>query len=138
VRWNLFDGNRIRNAIKVEEAVAGELLANWENTVLLAAEDVENAIVSYGQQQQRQVLLAESVQASVRSVELVDNLYQTGLTDFQNVLVTQRSLFVQQDQLAASQGEVLQSLVRLYKGFGGGWQISETQETVAQAQPATN
>lgn len=138
VRWNLFDGNRIRNAIKVEEAAAGELLANWENTVLLAAEDVENAIVSYGQQQQRQVLLAESVQASVRSVELVENLYQTGLTDFQNVLVTQRSLFVQQDQLAASQGEVLQSLVRLYKGFGGGWQISETQETVAQAQPATN
>lgn len=136
LRWNLFDGNRIRNVIKMEEASAGELLATWENTVLLAAEDVENAIVSYSQQQQRQALLAESVQASVRSVELVDNLYQTGLTDFQNVLVTQRSLFVQQDQLAASQGEVLQSLVRLYKGFGGGWQIAETPDSVAQAQPA--
>jgi len=138
LRWNLFDGNRIRNVIKMEEAAAKELLANWENAVLLAAEDVENALVSYYQQQQRQALLAESVQASVRSVELVEKLYQTGLTDFQNVLVTQRSLFVQQDQLAASQGEVLQALVRLYKGFGGGWQISHTPDTVGQAQPATH
>jgi outer membrane protein TolC len=53
---------------------------------------------------------------------LVENLYKNGLTDFQNVLDTQRTLFTQQDKLAASQGQVMQALVRVYKGFGCGWQ----------------
>jgi outer membrane protein TolC len=44
-----------------------------------------------------------------------------GLTNFQNVLDTQRSLFNQQDQLAASEGVLVQSLVALYKSLGGGW-----------------
>jgi multidrug efflux system outer membrane protein len=86
-------------------------------------EDVENAMESYVQQGERKTSLDNSVKASLRSLELVESQYKSGLTDFQNVLDTQRTLFGQQDKLAASQGEVLKSLVRIYKGFGGGWQI---------------
>jgi multidrug efflux system outer membrane protein len=124
LQWNLFDANRIKNTIKMEKAGTQELLANWENTVLSAAEDVENAITSYAQQKQRKESLDNSVKASLRSLELVENLYKNGLTDFQNVLDTQRTLFTQQDKLADSQGQVLQALVRVYKGFGCGWQNS--------------
>ncbi|MDD5458843.1 MAG: efflux transporter outer membrane subunit [Phycisphaerae bacterium] len=126
-QWNLFDGNRIRNMIKIEEATTSELLVNWENTVLSAAENVENAIVSYTQELQRMDSLDNSVTASLRSVELVESLYKNGLTDFQNVLDTQRSLFVQQDKLASSRGVALQAFVRIYKGFGAGWQLSATE-----------
>ena len=48
-------------------------------------------------------------------------LYRTGLTDFQNVLDTERSLFERQDQLAASRGLVAQNLIALYRSLGGGW-----------------
>jgi NodT family efflux transporter outer membrane factor (OMF) lipoprotein len=129
VQWRLFDANRIKNTIKIEEASSQVLFAQWENTVLLAAEDVENAILSYSQQGQRSASLDNSVKASLRSLELVEDQYKSGLTNFQNVLDTQRTLFGQQDKLASSQGEVLKSLVRIYKGFGGGWQIDAAAVT---------
>lgn len=124
IQWRLFDANRIKNTIKIEKAGTQELFAQWENTVLLAAEDVENAMLSYRQQGERTVSLDNSVKASLRSLELVESQYKSGLTDFQNVLDTQRTLFGQQDKLAASRGETMKSLVRVYKGFGGGWQMA--------------
>ena len=123
--WNIFDGNRIRNNIKVQKAVTAELLAGWQNTVLAAVEDVQNAMYAYTQQVKRQQLLEESVSASLRSVELVQSLYKSGLTDFQNVLDTQRTLFLQQDNLAVSNGLLLQDIVLIYKAFGAGWQNTE-------------
>ena len=47
--------------------------------------------------------------------------YLAGLTNFQNVLDSQRSLFRFQDQLAESQGLTVQNLVLLYRSLGGGW-----------------
>lgn len=43
--WNLFDGGRVRNNIRVQEALTEQLLLRYENTVLRALEDVENALV---------------------------------------------------------------------------------------------
>ena len=119
--WNIFDGNRIRNNIKIQKAITAELLAGWQNTVLAAVEDVQNAMYAYSQQAVRQKSLENSVAASVRSVDLVQSLYQSGLTDFQNVLDTQRTLFIQQDNLATSNGLLLQDLVLIYRAFGAGW-----------------
>jgi multidrug efflux system outer membrane protein len=123
--WNIFQGNRIRNNIKIQEALTAGLLADWQNTVLTAVEDVQNAMYAYVQQAKRQQSLQDAVTASLRSVDLVQNLYQNGLTDFQNVLDTQRALFVQQDSLAASNGLLLQDLVAIYKAFGAGCQSLE-------------
>ena len=46
------------------------------------------------------------------------------LTDFQNVLDTQRSLFQQEDALAESVGLRTQNLISLYRALGGGWDTS--------------
>jgi outer membrane protein TolC len=54
-------------------------------------------------------------------VKLVKVLYTTGLTDFQNVLDSERSLFQEQDELANSQGQVTQNLIAVYRALGGGW-----------------
>ena len=51
----------------------------------------------------------------------MEELYRTGLTDFQNVLDMQRSLFGQEDSLAESEGLVTQNLIRSYRALGGGW-----------------
>lgn len=131
MRWNLFDGDRIRSLIKVQEAQAEAAMADYERTVLQALEEVENAMVAFAEERQRVEALKRSVAAAQKSLELVTELYEIGLTDFQNVLDMQRSLTAQQDQLAESQGQVAKNLVRIYTALGGGWSVesSETSNT---------
>lgn len=121
IRWNIFAGGRIRAAIKVEEARTEQALLFYEQSVLRALEEVENTMVAYHEERLRRNKLVEAVDASQRSVDLVRTQYMAGLTNFQNVLDTQRSLFNQQDELAASEGLLVQNLVRLYRSLGGGW-----------------
>jgi NodT family efflux transporter outer membrane factor (OMF) lipoprotein len=121
IRWNIWAGGSIRASIKVEEARTEQALLFYEQAVLRALEEVENTMVAYYQERFRRDKLVEAVVASERSVELVRTQYMAGLTNFQNVLDTQRSLFNQQDQLAESEGVLVQNLVALYKALGGGW-----------------
>jgi NodT family efflux transporter outer membrane factor (OMF) lipoprotein len=125
-RWNVFDGGRIRNAIRAEDARTEQTLARYEQTVLRGLEEVENAMVSFVQESERRDSLLRGVEAARKAVELVDTLYRTGLTDFQNVLDTQRSLFEQEDDLEESQGLVAQSLIGIYTALGGGWTPATT------------
>lgn len=119
--WNLFNGGRVRNLVKQEDANTQEALVRYEQTVLVALQEVESAIVAFDEEQLRRDILKRSVTAASESVELVKTLYRNGLTDFQNVLDTERSLFEQQDLLAESEGRVIRNLVELYRALGGGW-----------------
>ena len=65
-----------------------------------ALEEVEDSMVAYEEEQIRLEALMRSVDAAQKSVDLVDTLYRSGLTDFQNVLDMQRSLSEQQDKFA--------------------------------------
>ncbi len=129
VRWNIFDGNRIRSNIVVQEARTDQLLLQYEETVLRALEEVEGSMVAYLQEKERAAALFRSVTASRKSVELVNTLYKNGLVDFQNVLDMQRSRAAQEDQLAASEGQVTQNLVGVYKALGGGWSPPAQEQT---------
>jgi NodT family efflux transporter outer membrane factor (OMF) lipoprotein len=127
MRWNVFQGGRIRNLVKAEEARTRQVLVGYEQTVLSAVEEVENALEAYTQESIRLEALQRSVQAAQDTVRLVESLYRSGLTDFQNVLDAQRTLYGQQDTLAVSQGTVVLDLIRIYKAFGGGWDIEAVQ-----------
>ncbi len=125
MRWTIFSGNRLLSLVHVEEARTRQLAAAYEQTVFRAVADVEDAVVGYAQESVRIDALRRSVDAAREAVEMVDKLYRSGLTDFQNVLDSQRSLFVQQDRLAVSEGLYLQQVINLYKALGGGWPYSE-------------
>ncbi len=90
--------------------------------MLGAVEEVENALVGFVQEQQRAVALRRSVDAARQSVGMVETLYRSGLTNFQNVLDAQRSLSQQEDRLAISEGLIFQQTIALYKALGGGWE----------------
>jgi len=126
-RWNIFDGGRVRNNILAQDAISNQLLSDYENTVLLALEDVENSMVAFEQEKIRRDALERSVIAAQESVRLVKELYIAGLTDLQNVLDMERSLAEQQDDLAESAGRVSQNLVALYRALGGGWEPDPAQ-----------
>ncbi len=129
LRWNIFNGNRIRNQIKIEEAKSEQLFAQYRHTVLMALEEVENAMSDYVYEHQRMERLTESVQAAKESVQLATDQYRNGLTNFQNVLDMQRTQVQQEDKLAGSQGQVIQNFVRIQKALGGGWQLMDDEQT---------
>ncbi len=139
VSWNIFDGGRVRAQIDVEDAVAQQTLALYEQTVLVAMREVEDNIANFVQERQRRDALARSVTAARDAVRLVETLYVTGLTDFQNVQDQQRNLFVQEDLFEESDGLVTFFLVQVYRALGGGWD-SDAADTAAgppEPSPAT-
>jgi len=125
IRWQIFDRGRIRSAIDLEQARTDQALVAYERTVLQAFAEVENALVAYSLERTRRDSLSAATVATQRAVELVSIQYQEGLADFQNVLDMERSLSSQQDQLAVSEGRILQDLIALYKALGGGWDPNE-------------
>ena len=128
VRWLLFDGNRVRNQIKVEDALAEQALYQYEQSMLNALNEAENAMTQYLQQRDTLAALERSQQAGRRSVKLATGLYKDGLSDFQNVLDSQRALFEIENQLAAARGDTVINLVQLYKAIGGGWNPAGPQD----------
>jgi NodT family efflux transporter outer membrane factor (OMF) lipoprotein len=123
--WDIFNYGRIRNRVRTEDARFQELVANYRNTVLRAAQEVEDSIASYLRGQEQVSFLAESVAAARRSTDLSLVQYRDGAVDFIRVLDSERFLVQQQDNLAAAQGNVVVNLVSLYKALGGGWQIRD-------------
>lgn len=109
--------------MRVEDARFQELAVNYEDTVLRAAQEVEDAMVAFLQSQDAVVFLADAVKASKRSVDLSMIQYREGLVDYQRVLDTQRFLTEQQDDLVATAGSVGLNLVSMYRALGGGWEI---------------
>jgi NodT family efflux transporter outer membrane factor (OMF) lipoprotein len=117
----LFDHGAIRAEIKGQKAVRTESLAHFQATVLAALEDVENAIVEYTDEQDRQRGLAEASASAASAAELSRERYAAGLTDFLVVLDAERALYSIEEQRVASEGRVVSDLVRLYRSLGGGW-----------------
>jgi NodT family efflux transporter outer membrane factor (OMF) lipoprotein len=121
LRWNIFNGRRIRSQVDAEKAATKAALYTYEQAVLLALEETEDAMAAYANEKDRVQALQEAADAAEKSVLLVTELYKSGLTDFQNVLNMEQALLTQQDELATSQGLISIYLVGIYKSLGGGW-----------------
>ena len=130
--WNVFNYGRIKNSVRVQDARLQQLLVNYQNTVLRAGQEVEDAMAGFLQSQRQAEFLKQGVAAAQRSVDIALVQYRDGATDYTTVLDTQRSLLSQQDQFTATRGSIAQNLVSMYRGLGGGWQIREGQEFVSE------
>ena len=119
--WAIFNAGKVRNHVRAEEAATRAALANYEKTVLAAYQECENALAAYVNEGQRLAALRDTVKGAEQSVELVSELYRSGLANFQNVLDMQRQLSSYQDLLAQSTGAAAADLVAVFKAFGGGW-----------------
>jgi NodT family efflux transporter outer membrane factor (OMF) lipoprotein len=116
-----FDDGAVREKVKAQDAVREGAIAKYKSTVLTALEEVENALVSFSQEQDRHTSLASAAQVAADAAKLAQDQYSSGLSGFDVVLNAQRSLFTLQDQLAVSDGQITTYLIALYKSLGGGW-----------------
>ena len=118
----LFEGGRLRGQLRLNKAQQAEAAVSYEQTVLQAWHDVDNALTSYAGEQERRDQLAIAVNASRHALTLAQDQYAHGLTDFLNVLNAERTLLSAQQQLATSTTTVSTNLVQLYTALGGGWE----------------
>lgn len=121
VLWNVFDAGRLRALVDAQEAVTAQALARYEQQLLVALEDVENALAAYTRTREERAAVTDAVTASTQALALATLLYKDGAVDFQNVLDAQRSLLDLEERLAITDGNVVRSVVRLYLALGGGW-----------------
>jgi NodT family efflux transporter outer membrane factor (OMF) lipoprotein len=121
VSWPVFDAGRIRANIRAQDSRQEQALARYEQAILTSLEEVENALVAYIKERVRQSWLFDAVKASREATDVASERYRSGLENFLNVVVAQRSLYDSQDALAQSEIAIASNLVALYKALGGGW-----------------
>jgi NodT family efflux transporter outer membrane factor (OMF) lipoprotein len=118
----LFNWGKLNANIKTKEAKYQQSLLGYQKTVLTAFKEVEDALVAYNQEQQKQHALQQAVTANQQAVQLASERYEKGLSNFINVLSSQQSLYQAQSNLVSSKAKTSADLVMLYKVLGGGWQ----------------
>lgn len=123
VSWNFLNYGRLKNQVRVQDARLEALIVNYQNTVLEAAREVEDALSEYVGASRQNRYLAESVKAAQRSVDLALVQYREGAADYQRVLDTQQNLLRVQDAYTTVRGQVVGALISVYKALGGGWEI---------------
>jgi NodT family efflux transporter outer membrane factor (OMF) lipoprotein len=136
VNWPVLNYGRIENNVRVQDARFQQLLVDYRNTVLKAAQEVEDALVGFLKSKDAVGFEENSVKAAQRSVEIAASAYQEGAVDYQRVLDAQRSLLREETALTQTRSAVATNLVALYKALGGGWELSRGQPVVPAATQA--
>ena len=125
ISWAAFDLGRVYARMKAADANEEANLARYQQTVLNALEETENALSNYNQALQSQQLLESSAKASKQACKLALLRYNEGVSDFSSVLESQLQLARYQSQLAQNQTTTATTLTALYKALGGGWETNE-------------
>jgi NodT family efflux transporter outer membrane factor (OMF) lipoprotein len=121
--WNILNYGRILNNVRYQDALLQQLIVDYQNTVLTAAKEVENGLVTFLKSQQETALQAESVEAANKAVQIALAQYQGGQVDFNRVATLELLLVQQQNILAQARGQIATGLINVYRALGGGWQI---------------
>jgi NodT family efflux transporter outer membrane factor (OMF) lipoprotein len=139
-QWNVLNYGRIVNSVRYQDATFQLLVATYQQTALDAAAEVENALVSYVQSQDRAKYLYEAMQAQAKAVNVARTRYFVGQGEasFTTYTLYEQNLLNAQDASAQAQGEIAQSLISVYRALGGGWEIrlDNNNQQPAQGMPA--
>ncbi len=121
INWTIFSGGKFYNATKQAKAQLEETINSYNQSVLTAIQETDNAMSGYKNYIKEIVALREVCLQGKEALELSIDLYKQGLSSFTNVVDAQRSLLTYQSQLVQAQGGSLLQLISLYQALGGGW-----------------
>lgn len=136
ITWPIFQGGKIVANIEVHDAQQQQALINYRKAILSGLTDVENAIVAYDRERDHRALLTKAVTAQQRTLNAARGLYQSGHTDFRDVLVSEQDLAQAQLDLTQSETAASVDAVALFKAIGGGWAAQTNDENAGQTSPA--
>jgi len=118
----VFNAGRIRNGVRLSEAVQREAVVQYERSIQTAFREVSDSLIGFqknAEQRDQQQLLVGALRESTR---LSTVRYEGGLDSYLQVLDAQRGLFESELVEARLRRDVLLSFVQLYRSLGGGWQ----------------
>ncbi len=130
IQWNFLNYGRITNNVRVQDARLQQLIAEYQDTVLRAYQEVEDGLVSFLKAQEQTDILERSVEASQKAVTLSVLQYSEGVATYTRVLTTQQNLVQRQDRLTQAQSGIAQGLIATYRALGGGWQSRDINDVV--------
>lgn len=123
--WAAFDLGRVKTRITIANIETEAALAQYQQTVLGALEDTENALMSFTQQRNRLVALDTAREASLEARNLSQLRFEAGVSDFLVVLDAERRVLDDERQHIRGQTATLTALLSVYKALGGGWEPFE-------------
>jgi NodT family efflux transporter outer membrane factor (OMF) lipoprotein len=119
---HVYTGGAMTARVRQARAAAEEARLAYQQTVLRAFQNVEDGLINYTTEAQRDVTLKAAAEASELAFQRSTRLYQAGLTDFLQVLVDERAAFAAEDMATQSELESVSDAIALYKALGAGWQ----------------
>ncbi|WP_242108661.1 efflux transporter outer membrane subunit [Luteimonas aquatica] len=132
IDWSFLDIGRVRARIKAADADAEGELARYQQTVLLALEDTENALVRFDRTREEDAHLERAASDSTRAAQLARVRFEAGATSLLEVLDAERNRLQAEDAFADGRTRSVTSAVALYKALAGGWpQMLPTREKIA-------
>ncbi len=121
----IFDWGAQVSASEQALAALDRARASYAATLLAALEETENALTGISTAQNRETALQAALNAAISAADLAMQQYEAGLTDYQTVLNTQRSLYSARENLQSNKADLATQLINLYRAMGGGWQPDE-------------
>ncbi len=121
LRWRIFDFGKVDAEVGQARGANAEALARYRQTVLRAAQDVEDAFKTLVELEARTVQLETEVRSLQRSRDLSQQAFTAGSIPLTDVLDADRQLLVARDALAQNQGDAVRAAVRSFRALGGGW-----------------
>jgi NodT family efflux transporter outer membrane factor (OMF) lipoprotein len=130
VSWTIFNYGRTKNQIRIQDARFQQLIVSYQDTVLKAAQEVEDSLTGFLNAKLATESQSKAVDAARKSVDLAMSQYREGATDYERVLDAQRSMLAQENSYAQIRSSVVTNLIALYKALGGGWEMRVGQPLV--------
>jgi outer membrane protein TolC len=117
----LFYRGAIVDQIRVQDAVFQQSVLTYQNQVLLAQKEVEDALISISTTRSSAEDLKKSVTAARQAASLALDRYKAGQNDYNTVIIAQQQLLAVQNSLVQTTTNNLLGYVAAFKALGGGW-----------------
>ena len=117
----IFQGGRLEGNVGRVTARQKELAENYQQTVLVAFREAEDALTKVKTTQKREDALRQAEAKAREAYDLAEQQYSLSVVDFQRVLESQRLMLESKDRYARARFETLSARIDLFKAMGGGW-----------------
>ncbi len=121
IDWSFLDRGRVKARIAASQADGDAQLAQYQQAVLLALEDVDNALVRYARSREEDDQLHQAALDSKWAADLANVRYKEGATGLLDLLDAERVELQAEDAYATSHLDSASAAVSLYKSLAGGW-----------------
>ena len=126
----IFEGGRLKGALALSESQQREAAIFFQETVLRAWKEVDDALTRYREAQRRRIDVARSVTENQSALQAARQRYSEGATNFLDVTATQAQLLQSENDLSDSDTQIATDLVNLYRALGGGWEVADAADGI--------